>query len=388
MEPGINRMKEKPFFQIAVIGLTFFAAFAGKSYAIDLSQATFNGYLDLEYSAADNTEGNANGSFHQHHLSFLMDMPVSPKVSAFTHVEFDHGANINTPPCNTGQTGCSSFGTNGGDIVVENAFIKYVSSDALQFRFGRMLTPFGYYNEIHDATPAIISIAIPAAINRMRERGGNSMFPQWNTGMDMFGTVLLNSSPMEYSIYVGNGENPVGWNDSQVDANANKALGGRVSYQLTEGIQVGASVFNDAEAYTSGGTGGITNLQHTSGSVLLSLIGGDTVFFLSEYAVTWLDGFGRSSAGYGQFTYVFTKRFSVYYRYENTSPDDTVANAAWVEQIAGINTRPTDENNLVFKFEYSNNARGQNYNKLPLVISNPITYQNYQELRFAVALYF
>jgi hypothetical protein len=366
-------MRKKLFSTTTIL----FAAFifnASPAFAVDLSKITLNGFVDLEFSSADNAEGNYNSSFHQHHLSFLLDVPVTDKLSAYTHIEFDHGTNINT--ANANQTTASRAG---GDVIVENAFIRYASSDAVQFRFGRMLTPFGYYNEIHDATPAIISIAIPAAINSMEERGGIPMFPKWSTGLNVLGTVVMGYSTLDYTIYVGNGENPAGWNDSQSDANTNKAFGARVNFQPVEYIQIGASVYSGDKASQTTTIAPIQSAPHTTGGILLS-VNVDSFFFLSEYASSQVEGHS-ASAGYGQLTYVLSRRFSPYYRFEYSDPDGSVSDDNWIEHIAGVNFRPMDMANLIFKFELSDNKRGANN----AAVKNDL---NYKEARFAVTLYF
>ncbi len=347
---------------------------AQPAVAIDLSKISFNGYIDLEYSSADNAEGNYNSSFRQHHLSFLLDIPVSDKLSAHTQIEFNEGADINGQ--NSPQTGPS---TSTGSITVENAFIKYAHSDAIQFRFGKMLTPFGYYNEIHDATPAIISIAVPKAINDMDQRGGAPMFPEWNTGVNMLGTIALHAGTLDYSVYAGNGENPPGWNSAASDANPNKAFGARVNYQPSEHMQLGASVYNGDIANQTTTTAPIQNGPHTAVGILLSM-NGDKLFFLSEYATSHEQG-STSSAGYGQFTYLLLKRLSAYYRLEYSNPDESVSDDTWVEHIAGLNFRPLSISNLVLKFELSDNIRGANN---PAVVKDNI----YKEARFAVTLFF
>jgi hypothetical protein len=349
---------------------------AQPALAIDLSKISFNGYIDLEYSSADNAEGNYNSSFRQHHLVFLLDIPVSDKLSAYTQVEFNDGADLSGQDT-TDRGPSTSSGS--GNITVENAFIKYAHSDAIQFRLGKMLTPFGYYNEIHDATPAIISIAVPKAINDMTQRGGAPMFPEWNTGVNMLGTIVLRAGTVDYSIYAGNGENPPGWNSAASDANPNKAFGARVNFQAFERLQIGASVYNGDIAFESTAPAQIQSGSHTATGILLSM-NGDKLFFLSEYAISQEQGF-TASAGYGQFTYLLLKRLSAYYRLEYSNPNESVSDDTWIEHIAGVNYRPLNISNLVLKFELSDNIRGGNN---PAVVKDNI----YKEARFAVTLFF
>jgi hypothetical protein len=335
---------------------------AQPAFAIDLSKISLNGFIDFEYRSADNAEGNYNGSFQIQHLSFALDVPISDKLSTYTLIEVDNGVDS---------------GTN--EIEVENAFIKYVHSDEVQFKFGKILTPFGYYNEIHNATPVIISVAIPQAINSMQDRGGVRMYPQWNTGVNMLGTIATSLGALDYTVYVGNGENPPGINDAEIDANPNKAVGARVNFQASEHMQIGASVYNGDIATKTTETAPIKNGPHTAVGMLLAL-NSDKLFFLSEYAISRELG-STASAGYGQFTYRLLKRLSAYYRLEYSNPDESVPADTWVEHIAGLNFRPLVIPNLILKFELSDNIRGANN---PAVIKDNI----YNEARFAVTVYF
>ena len=331
--------------------------------AVDLSKATFNGYIDMEYSVADNTSGNANGSFHQHHLSFLLDVPVNEKVSAYMHIEFDHGTNIGT--------------NNGGDIIVENAFIRYIVCDAMQFRFGKALTPFGYYNEIHDATPAFISVFVPKTIYNLDERGSKPMFPKWNTGINVLGAVTAGSTVLDYVVYVGNGEgistSGASTNEAEADDNRNKAFGARVNIQPTDSMQFGVSYYNGEKAVSATHL----NLPHSTVGVMFTA---NALNFnvLTEYAASDINNI-RDIGAYGQLSYVISNRYSPYFRYEFTDPNHLISDDTWTEQILGVNIKPIE--NLIFKVEVSNNHRDAHY-------TPAVAFPDYKELRMAVALYF
>ncbi len=356
-----------PFKTILSLTAAVFLCSLQNAAAIDLSKVTLNGYIDLEYTVADygDTPNQNNGAFHQHHLSFLLDIPVNEQVSAYTHIEFDHGANTSVK--------------NGGDIIVENAFIRYLVCDEVQLRFGKALTPFGYYNEIHDSTPAFISVFIPRTIYRVDERGGKPMFPKWNTGINVLGTVAMKATELDYVLYVGNGENATGTgspatNEAEADDNKNKAYGARVNLQPNDHTQFGLSYFNGEKAT---GTLTIVNVPHSTMGVLFTT---NTSSFnlLAEYAQSDVNGI-KDVGAYGQVTYFLSKKFTPYYRYEYTDPNDHISTDTWTEQIIGLNIKPV--NNLIFKIEASNNHRERNY-------TPAVPHADFNELRMAVALYF
>lgn len=340
---------------------------AGNAHAIDLSKATINGYVDLEYIQSSNNAGDPNGAFHQHHLSFLMDVPVDERISGHFHIEFDHGVNTAAP--------------NGGDIIVEKSFIQYFHTDRVQFRFGKVLTPFGYYNEVHDATPVFLSVGIPRTIYRQDERGGTSMFPKWTTGVNMLGTGEYGDTVVDYIVYVGNGENIPTVNDAEHDSNRNKAFGGRIAVQQGELTSVAVSFYNGEKAESASSL----TTPHTTWGLMFATGIGD-LGGLFEYARSDIGGMVDAGA-YGQLSYTVNKYCTPYYRYEWTEPDNRTANDAWVEQIIGVNVMPAE--NIIFKMELADHVRGANNRDIGVDPATAIPYpKNFMDLRFAVTLFF
>ncbi len=339
---------------------------AGSAYAVDLSKITLNGYVDLEYTQSSNNADNPNGAFHQHHLSFLVDVPVKERISGHFHIEFDHG--VNTAAAN-------------GDIIVEKSFIQYIHNDQLQLRFGKVLTPFGYYNEVHDATPVFLSVGIPRTIYRQHERGGTSMFPKWTTGINMLGMKEYGNTVMDYILYVGNGENIATVNEAEHDSNRNKAIGGRFAIQQGEVVSVAVSFYSGEKAESSSR---LTTSHNTWGLMAATDIG--DLGAVAEYAQSDVGGIVDTGA-YGQLSYTVNKQVTPYYRYEWTEPDNSTSGNAWIEQIIGVNVMPYE--NLILKVEVADHVRGANNRDIGAdpntLVPNP---KNYMDFRFAVTLFF
>ncbi len=358
---------KRTFIVLAAVAVLLPLGGIGNAYAIDLSKITFNGYIDLEYSESSNKADNPNGAFHQHHLSFLLDAPVNDRVSGHFHIEFDHGVN--------------TAASNGGDIIVEKSFIQYFYSDSFQFRFGKVLTPFGYYNEVHDATPVFLSVGIPRTIYRQDERGGTSMFLKWTTDINVLGTGEYGNTIVDYILYVGNGENIPTVNDSEFDSNRNKAVGGRISIQPGELTSMAISFYSGEKAESASR---LTTSHNTVGLMFATGIG--DLAGLAEYARS--DVGGTVDVGeYGQLSYAISRTLTAYYRFERTEPDNHTANDAWNEQIVGINMMPAE--NLIFKAEVADHVRDPNNRDIgtdPSTLApNP---KDYMDLRFAVTLFF
>ena len=357
----------RTFVALVVSAVLFPLGGAGSAYAIDLSKVTFNGYIDIEYAQSSNKAGDPNGAFHQHHLSFLMDAPVNDRVSGHFHIEFDHGVN--------------TAAANGGDIIVEKSFIQYFYDDHFQFRFGKVLTPFGYYNEVHDATPVFLSVGIPRTIYRQNERGGTAMFPKWTTGINVLGVMESGSTIVDYIFYVGNGENIPTVNEAEHDSNRNKAFGGRVAIQRGELTSVAVSFYSGEKAES----GSRLTTSHTTWGLMFATGVGDLAA-LAEYASSDVGGMVDVGA-YGQLSYPVNRQLTAYYRYERTEPDNGTARDAWNEQIIGINIMPVE--NLIFKAEVADHVRDANNRGIGTdpssLAPNP---KDYMDIRFAVTLFF
>lgn len=340
---------------------------AGSADAVDLSKVTLNGYVDLEYSQSSNGADNPNGAFHQHHLSFLMDVPVDERISGHFHIEFDHGVN--------------TAAANGGDIIVEKSFIQYFYTDRLQLRFGKVLTPFGYFNEVHDATPVFLSLGIPRTIYRQNERGGISMFPKWTTGVNVLGVKEYGDTIVDYIFYVGNGENIATVNESEHDSNRNKAFGGRVALQAGQLTSMAVSFYRGEKAISASNLA----INHFTWGAMFATGIGDWGG-LVEYAKSDVGGVVDTGM-YGQLSYSLSKQVTPYYRYEQTDPDIATAGDTWTEQIIGVNYMPLQ--NLIFKAEVADHVRGSGNGDIGsdpnTSVPNPKDYLDY---RFAVTLFF
>ncbi len=71
---------------------------------------------------------------------------VHPKIRYALFVELAHGVNTQD---------------NLGYLNLEYAFAEVYLPHGLRFRFGKQLLPWGYYNEIHDATHAFLPLYLP-----------------------------------------------------------------------------------------------------------------------------------------------------------------------------------------------------------------------------------
>ncbi len=339
--------------------------------AVSMKDFHIHGYLDLEYKQSnkdihagfsEESPNLKNGSFDQRHLNILMDFKVWPKLFVKTHVEFEHGVN-------------PSSGDSG--IVLEYAFVEYTHNNAIQLRGGKMLSPWGIYNEIRDATPTYLSVGIPELLYRAEEHGGFAFIPKWTTGLATLGAIIVDSShnDLEYTVYLGNGESRLTTNESRHDDNQNKAIGARVNFTTHDGVyHVGVSGFYgdkaiDNDSLSERHFSFTTHAVYTRGDFILS----------GEYGYSELSKW-KSKAWFLQLSRRIGK-FTPYLRYSTLDPLDSVSDDDWTRYIAGLNVKIMDF--LFFKAEWNQNMRGENNTSI-VGDDDP----DYGEFRAAIAVLF
>lgn len=285
--------------------------------AINLSKADASeklrlyGFFDLEFEKADGGQGDTNGSFDQHRFNLLFDAPLNNNFSIKAHIEYEHSPKI-------------SSNSNKGEITIEWAYAEYVINNNFSIRGGTFLTPFGLYNEIHDASPTYEFIRNPYGIYRADTVGGFAMFPKFSTGINLIGNHFIASNlNITYDLYTANGENDTK-NEAENDENNNKAFGGRINVTPVSDLTLGVSYFYDKK--------GTSESSHSAfaGSFDYILY---PYHFRAEYASSELSGVQESS-WYTEGTYTI-KKFNPYLRYLMLDPDDNESDDLWRAIIFG-----------------------------------------------------
>lgn len=269
------------------------------------------GFFDLEFEKADGGQGDTKGSFDQHRFNLLLEAPLNNNFSVKAHIEYEHSPKF-------------SSGSGKGDMTIEWAYAEYIINNNFRIRGGTFLTPFGLYNEVHDASPAYEFIRIPYGIYRADTIGGFAMFSKYSTGINLTGNHFISSNTnISYDLYTANGENDTK-NEAEKDDNNNKTIGGRINVTTVSDLTIGGSYFSDkigtSEASHSAYAG---SLDYASYPFHLR----------GEYASSKLLGV-KETSWYAEGTYTI-KKFNPYIRYGLFDPDDNKSNDLWKAIIVG-----------------------------------------------------
>ena len=319
-----------------------FISFSSTANAVSIDQFKLNGFFDLEYEKSYSDEGkigDTKGSFDQYHFNLLMEFPVSDTLVVKAHVEYEHAPQLPSK----------------GDLKIEWSYLEYLINNNFKLRGGIVLTPFGIYNEIHDATPSYLSVRVPWGIYRADKVGGFPVFPKFSTGANLLGGYFSEGDlNLNYVLYVANGENATK-NEAESDENADKAIGGRLMISPIAGLTLGGSFFTgDKQASATSAE------SHSAwlGTVDYSM---SHLSIRAEYASS-KKGSQTEAAWYGEASYRI-KMVTPFVRYGTLDPDDDKDKDEWAELVYGINCEV--QPNVILKLENRNFNGDINNLKIP-----------------------
>jgi hypothetical protein len=135
------------------------------------SRLTIGGYAQIDYNEP---EGSKPGKLDVHRLVMLFGYKFNDKVSFLTEIEWEHVK----------------------EVYVEQAFVNYSFSTALNLRGGLMLVPMGYVNEYHEP-PVFYGVERPGL--------DNYVVPTTWRELGIGATGNLQNVSLKYQAYVFNG---------------------------------------------------------------------------------------------------------------------------------------------------------------------------------------
>ena len=370
----------KRFILVFLMMLCTIVLYSGSAFAISMDEFKLNGFFDLEYeesykvssSMKDSSSVDRKGSFDQYHFNILMEFPMSDNVTVKGHIEYEHVPQLSGKKIQIDEAGNKKVDvdTGKGEIKIEWAYLEYLLTNSIRLRGGMALTPFGIYNEIHDATPTYLSIRTPWGIYKTTSVGSlnnHAMFPKFSTGIFALGNYLSDSDlRVNYVFYISNGEN-FSKNEAERDDNDNKALGGRVMVSPISGLTVGGSFFTGKKQTSA------TDMEnHTAwaGSLDYTI---HNIGLRAEYASSKLADITQKGS-YGEVSYRVLRQMTPYLRYGMFDPDDEGDEDEWSELVYGINYELQPHfiikiENRHFKGDTNNAKVSDDYNELGAAVT-------------------
>lgn len=288
---------------------------------------SINGFFDLEAEVSNKDASGKIWTFDQHHLNIITNYLIDDHFRVSSEIEWEHGPLFS-----------SSLST--GNIYLAKAFLEYKHSDALLIRAGKFLSPFGIYNEKHDATPTYLSSFLPQSIygNQEQSFGGKGrLFAKHSTGIQLLGNLYLDNMSLKYHVYLSNGRGP---NENEKDNNSNKGVGWRVVFSpMGQELSIGNSFYSDRNG--------------NAGNTLQSTIGFDVEYnsgdahIEAEYFIPKIEKVDEKGIPNGKYrtvngyyvlgAYTFLERITPFIRFEQFDSDIDFENNSETITTIGIN---------------------------------------------------
>ncbi len=351
-----------------------------KCHAVDMSSLSINGYASFEYEYQLTSEGNGdpNGSFDSDLIDLVFGFRPTDQVRVALDVSWEHG---------------SATEDGIGNVALEYGFVEYAVRDELRIRAGKLFVPFGYFNEIHTAKPAYLSVKEAPSMNKSERIVDDAFryYPRWGVGVALQGDCVVSDLEFDYDIFVHNGDQE-NTNPYEEDDNKAKAVAARVRVALAPWLTVGNSLYWDnkittvdteIDQITGAETVNVTDSSLIADGIMV-IMEFDKFRILAEAGIGRLDardGDSRTQiSGYVQPSYRFSSGLTPYARYEYVDPSIDVSDNSGSLWTLGINCPITSAINL--KLE-DNHFIGDSGSSLGEFSGN-----GYNEIKAAIAVAF
>lgn len=305
-------------------------------YAESSENITINGYFSFEVEDRVHGDEHKRADEHQSFDSDMIDIVLNVKATDRLRIAVDF----------TWEHG-SQTEVDKGNVGYEYAFAEYTISDSIKIRSGKMFTPFGIYNELHTAKPSTIIVKEPNPTNKMYFISSdtyeqNLLYPRWGTGIAILGNSEILNTPFDYTVQVTNGDLSYGVDENEYDKDDNdhKAVTARVRADITNDLQIGASVYHDVmNRYTNGDVNGTMEVSSQGLQMIWHL--SDNLRFEAEYMTGTLDVKGVKSfrrSGYSMLpSYYITENINLFLLYAKADPSHNIKNNSVTNIAPGIN---------------------------------------------------
>ena len=167
--------------------------------AFDATQFDFGGFLHSTFTHINGENGSAT-SFDRLTFELLFKIQFSERFSAFFAQAFIRESNTRfTDTFQRTSPGFAFSGSGGMKTPLVIAWANYRQSDALNIQIGRYITPFGIINIEH--FPAIL--LDPEQPQFLRPFSGDTIFPNFMTGVQVHGQMFFADDSLQYNVYTG-----------------------------------------------------------------------------------------------------------------------------------------------------------------------------------------
>ncbi len=205
-----------------------------------------HGYLTFEAEISNRDSISGNGTFDLHHFNVFSNFLLTAKARVFAEVEWEHGTDLTSDE----TADIYDAEQTAGSLRLERAWFEYVFSQKFKLRFGKYLSPYGIYNEIHDAAPAYDTSILPYSLYGKHHNNLGAFqlnYAKFLTGFVLLGQMESKSYSFEYKVFVGNGR---GDNQFEQDDNRDKGLGLRGLLDFpAQGLKFGYSFYSDKNGF-------------------------------------------------------------------------------------------------------------------------------------------
>lgn len=156
------------------------------------------------------------GTFANSRINLYIDAKVMEDFRLFLELRFVY------EPYTTFIDYPSQF-KRSGEVLIERAWGEWLFRDWLKIRAGNFFVPYGIWNLEH-GDPILLSNIVPLLLQR-------EIFPERATGLQIWGSLMLDDFEFIYYAWVGNGK---GARLATKDEQNNKAVGGRFELKFPD----------------------------------------------------------------------------------------------------------------------------------------------------------
>lgn len=186
----------------------------GQGLQIGDTELRLGGYINIEN---ENNLDRSKEEFSFDDLSLFLYGNLTGKIRFFTEIEDSHFWQTDTE----GRT------RTGHKWQTERLYLDYLSSDLLNIRVGKFLTPLGIWNEIH-ADPLTWTVSRPVVTF--------AAFPEYITGAQIFGNFEVFEQDLSYALFYQGNES---LDENTGHRKTHFAYGGRLRWFATPEIEMG-----------------------------------------------------------------------------------------------------------------------------------------------------